>query len=174
MRPDRTQPGLYEGFFSPPATGRYRLEANENDQAVSNTTEFQVVDVKTELLDTAMRRAHLEHIAERTGGPEGSGTRAIAEMRAAAGFSDWNPSHFLDTAEMYPTRIRGVGNGFSWAVAFMIGYVLWPFVSVWLRESSGSFHTAFLMIPVFMLGQAAVVWFFSPEHVGKDLDAIHV
>jgi hypothetical protein len=68
LRPDRTQPGLYEGFFSPPATGRYRLEANENDQAVSNTTEFQVVDVKTELLDTAMRRAHLEHIAERTGG----------------------------------------------------------------------------------------------------------
>ena len=68
LRPDRTQPGLYEGFFSPPATGRYRLEANENDQPVSNTTEFQVVDEKTELLDTAMRRAHLEHIAERTGG----------------------------------------------------------------------------------------------------------
>ena len=36
------------------------------------------------------------------------------------------------TAEMYPTRIRGVGNGFSWAVAFVIGAVLWPFVSVYL------------------------------------------
>lgn len=68
LRPDRTQPGMYEGFFSPPTTGRYRLEANENDQPVSNSTEFQVVDEKTELLDTAMRRAHLEHIAERTGG----------------------------------------------------------------------------------------------------------
>ena len=34
------------------------------------------------------------------------------------------------TAEMYPTRIRGVGNGFSWSVAFLIGAVLWPFVSV--------------------------------------------
>ena len=35
------------------------------------------------------------------------------------------------TAEMYPTRIRGVGNGFSWAIAFLIGAVLlWPFVSV--------------------------------------------
>ena len=53
------------------------------------------------------------------------------------------------------------------------GYVLWPFVSVWLRESSGSFHTAFLMIPVFMIGQAVVVWLFSPENAGKDLDAIH-
>lgn len=68
LRPDRTQPGLYEGFFSPPTAGRYRLESNENDQPVSNTTEFQVVDAKTELLDTAMRRAQLEHIAERTGG----------------------------------------------------------------------------------------------------------
>jgi hypothetical protein len=68
LRPDRTQPGLYEGFFSAPATGRYRLEANENDAPVSNNTEFQVVDEKTELLDIAMRRAHLEHIAERTGG----------------------------------------------------------------------------------------------------------
>lgn len=26
--------------------------------------------------------------------------RAVAEMRAAADFKDWNPSHFLDTAEM--------------------------------------------------------------------------
>jgi hypothetical protein len=32
------------------------------------------------------------------------------------------------TAEMYPTRIRAVGNGFSWAVVFIIGAVLWPFV----------------------------------------------
>ncbi|MFM2171652.1 MAG: hypothetical protein RI957_1881 [Verrucomicrobiota bacterium] len=68
LRPDRTQPGLYEGFFSPTATGRYRLEANENDQAVSNTTEFRVIEEKTELLDTNSRRAHMEHIAERTGG----------------------------------------------------------------------------------------------------------
>jgi MFS transporter, putative metabolite:H+ symporter len=85
----------------------------------------------------------------------------------------WGPATTY-TAEMYPTRIRGVGNGFSWAFAFLIGYVLWPFVQVWLRETSGSFHTAFLLIPVFMLGQAAVVWLFSPEHAGKDLDAIHV
>ena len=51
------------------------------------------------------------------------------------------------TAEMYPTRIRGVGNGFSWSVAFLIGAVLWPFVSVWLRQTTGSFVAAFLLIP---------------------------
>lgn len=85
----------------------------------------------------------------------------------------WGPATTY-TAEMYPTRIRGVGNGFSWAVAFFIGYVLWPFVSVWIREATGSFQIAFLLIPLVMLGQAAVVWFFSPENAGKDLDGIHV
>ena len=58
------------------------------------------------------------------------------------------------TAEMYPTRIRGVGNGFSWAVAFLIGAVLWPFVSVYLRETTGSFVAAFLLIPVILVVMA--------------------
>lgn len=85
----------------------------------------------------------------------------------------WGPATTY-TTEMYPTRIRGIGNGFSWALAFFIGYVLWPFATVWMRESTGSWIAAFLMIPVFMLVQAAVVWFFSPENAGKDLDGIHV
>jgi MFS family permease len=78
------------------------------------------------------------------------------------------------TAEMYPTRIRGVGNGFSWAVAFLIGAVLWPFVSVWLRETTGSFAAAFLLIPLILLLMAAIIWFYSPEHARKDLDMIAV
>lgn len=78
------------------------------------------------------------------------------------------------TAEMYPTRIRGVGNGLSWSVAFLIGAVLWPFVSVWLRETTGSFVAAFLLIPVILLAMAAIIWFYSPEHARKDLDQIAV
>jgi MFS transporter, putative metabolite:H+ symporter len=78
------------------------------------------------------------------------------------------------TAEMYPTRIRGVGNGFSWAVAFVIGAVLWPFVSVYLRQTTGSFVAAFLLIPAILLTMAAIIWFYSPEHARKELDAISV
>jgi hypothetical protein len=68
LQPDRTSPGLFEGFFTPPASGRYRLEANEDDREVSNTTEFQVAAVNEELLDTRVHRAGLERIARLTGG----------------------------------------------------------------------------------------------------------
>jgi len=85
----------------------------------------------------------------------------------------WGPV-CVYTAEMFPTRVRGVGNGFAWVVGFFIGYVLWPFVAVWLREETGSFAAAFLLIPVIMLLQGAVVWFCSPEHARKELDAIAV
>jgi hypothetical protein len=44
------------------------MEANEDDLLVSNTTEFQVVDAKPEMIDTDMRLAQMERIAELTGG----------------------------------------------------------------------------------------------------------
>ncbi|MDE0597504.1 MAG: hypothetical protein OSB65_19880, partial [Roseibacillus sp.] len=68
LRPDKSQPGLYEGYFAPTGPGRYRLEANENDQQISSTTEFQVAEVRQELIDTDMRLAHLQRIADLTGG----------------------------------------------------------------------------------------------------------
>jgi hypothetical protein len=68
LQADRTSPGLYEGYFTAPAPGRYRLEANEDDQEVSNTTEFQVAVVNEELTDTNMRLEGLQRIAQLTGG----------------------------------------------------------------------------------------------------------
>src|ERR1700712_1363111 len=78
------------------------------------------------------------------------------------------------TAEMYPTRIRGVGNGFSWTIGMFCGYVLWPFVSVYLRQTTGSFQAAFLLIPAIMVIQTLIIWLYSPENAGKELDEIHV
>ena len=37
--------------------------------------------------------------------------RAVVEMRSIANFSDWNPAHFLDTAEMS----HGIAIGYDWA-----------------------------------------------------------
>jgi hypothetical protein len=68
LRSDKSQPGLYEGYFSPPEKGRYRLEANEEDSKTSNTTEFQVVEVRKELIETDLSLSYLERIAELTGG----------------------------------------------------------------------------------------------------------
>jgi len=67
-----------------------------------------------------------------------------------------------------------VDGDLSWAVAFVIGAVLWPFVSVYLRETTGSFVAAFLLIPVILLAMAGIIWFYSPEHARKELDQISV
>mgnify|MGYP001498591175 FL=1 len=79
LRPEKSQPGLYEGYFAPPDPGRYRLEANENDQRISSTTEFQVTDVRQELIDTDMRLAHLQRIANLTGGAS-LGIRELSKL----------------------------------------------------------------------------------------------
>ncbi|MDB4506346.1 hypothetical protein N9087_01515, partial [bacterium] len=68
LRPDRAHPGLYEGYFTPSAPGRYRLESNENDQPISNTTEFQVADDNRELAETNLDLENLKRISNLTGG----------------------------------------------------------------------------------------------------------
>jgi MFS family permease len=85
----------------------------------------------------------------------------------------WGPSTVL-TAEIFPTRIRGVANGVVWAIAYFVGFVLWPFATVALQQATGSFKLAFLCIPVFMGLMAAGVWLCVPEHAGKELNRISV
>ena len=68
LRPDAATPGLYEGYFSPPRPGRYRMEANEGDSSLSNTTEFQVADIKREMANTDMQIEGLQRIADLSGG----------------------------------------------------------------------------------------------------------
>lgn len=85
----------------------------------------------------------------------------------------WGPSTVL-TAEVFPTRIRGAANGVVWAIAYFVGFVLWPFATVALQQRTGSFDLAFLCIPVFMVLMALGVWLMVPEHAGKELNAISV
>jgi hypothetical protein len=68
LRPDLANPGLYEGYFSPPRPGRYRIEANSADSELSNTTEFQVADIKPEMANTDMQIERLRRIADLSGG----------------------------------------------------------------------------------------------------------
>ena len=68
LRPDATNPGLYEGYFSPASAGRYRVEAFGDDKPLSNSTEFQVADVQPELANTEMQAAYLDRIATLSGG----------------------------------------------------------------------------------------------------------
>ncbi len=68
LRPDITTSGLYEGYFSPPRPGRYRMEANEADQDISSTTEFQVAGIKPEMANTDMQIERLRRIADASGG----------------------------------------------------------------------------------------------------------
>ena len=85
----------------------------------------------------------------------------------------WGPSTTL-TAEVFPTRIRGAANGVVWAIAYFVGFVLWPFVTVALQQATGSFALAFLCIPAMMIAMAIGVWLSVPEHGGKELNAIIV
>ena len=85
----------------------------------------------------------------------------------------WGPSTTL-TAEVFPTRIRGVANGVVWFIGYFVGFVLWPFATVAVQQATGSFAVAFLTIPVFMAAMAVGVWFIVPEHAGKELNAIAV
>ncbi len=68
LRPDAATPGLYQGYFSPPLAGRYRMEANSGDRSLSNTTEFQVADIKREMVNTDMQIEGLQRIADLSGG----------------------------------------------------------------------------------------------------------
>ena len=83
----------------------------------------------------------------------------------------WGPSTTL-TAEVFPTRMRGTANGVVWAVAYLVGFVLFPFFTVYLQQRTGSFDQAFLCIPILMLAMAVGVFFWVPEHSGKELNEI--
>ena len=71
-----------------------------------NKTGRRLLSVSREVL----RRVTTLGIVYRLTGEEQYARRAIQEMVAAAAFSDWNPSHFLDVAEM----TTALAIGYDW------------------------------------------------------------
>ncbi len=91
---------------------RWHAELLEQAEAILGQppSEYIIPDGKR-LLATSRRvltRVQTLAYAHRTTGDPRYADRAWAELDAAAGFKDWNPSHFLDTGEM--------------TAAFAIGY----------------------------------------------------
>ena len=85
---------------------------NESDRLIS-IAPVQRIQIGRRLLDKsreALRRLFFLSYAYRTTADKKYLDRAEKEMLAIAGFSDWNPSHFLDVAEM----TMAVAIGYDW------------------------------------------------------------
>jgi len=66
--PNANKPGVYEGYYSPKGSGRYLLKSNPDDEAASNSKEFQVADFNQEMSDSDMQLDRLQRIADISGG----------------------------------------------------------------------------------------------------------
>lgn len=73
---------------------------------------YEIPDGKRLLGESRRALRNIMHSAWawRMSGEEKFRLRAIAELEAACGLKDWNPSHFLDTAEM----ATAVATGYDW------------------------------------------------------------
>ena len=78
----------------------------------ARTCRYEIPDGKRLLAESRLALHNILHTgwAWRLGGEEKFRLRAIAELDAACALKDWNPSHFLDTAEM----ATAVATGYDW------------------------------------------------------------
>jgi hypothetical protein len=76
------------------------------------TCRYDIPDGKRLLAESRLALHHITHSAWawRLSGEEKFRLRTIAELDAACALKDWNPSHFLDTAEM----ATAVATGYDW------------------------------------------------------------
>ena len=78
----------------------------------SRTCRYEIPDGKRLLAESRLALHNILHTgwAWRFSGEEKFRLRTIAELEAACALKDWNPSHFLDTAEM----ATAVATGYDW------------------------------------------------------------
>src|SRR3954451_20470551 len=101
--PDLDLPRLKQAIADDPQlTDIYKRLTRDAEKILSEKPVERVL-VGPRLLDQsrlALRRISLLAGLYRLDGDARFADRAITEMLAAAAFEDWNPSHFLDVAEM--------------------------------------------------------------------------
>jgi len=68
LRPNPSNPGQYEGYFSPSEVTRYRLEPAPEDVSFANSIEFQIMDINTEVAHPESQLDCLQNIAALSGG----------------------------------------------------------------------------------------------------------
>jgi len=107
LRPDATRPGLYEGYYTPPAAGRYKIQANDDDLDFANSLEFQVADIKPEMANTDMQITRLQKMATLSGGK-------------SLNFSEIDQLHGLDKSLHEIVIRRELPLWDNWIFAFMI------------------------------------------------------
>jgi hypothetical protein len=112
--PASAEAGVKQRIADDPLAARIQAQIVKRAESVlkERTCEYRIPDGKRLLSES---RGALHHVlfcgwVWRTTGDERHRERVIRELDAASALKDWNPSHFLDTAEM----ATAVAIGYDW------------------------------------------------------------
>ncbi len=112
--PKSSEAALREKLARDPLAAKLQAVTMDEAERVlkKRTCRYEIPDGKRLLLESRIALHNIMHCgwAWRMGGGEKFRLRAIAELEAACALKDWNPPHFLDTAEM----ASAVATGYDW------------------------------------------------------------
>ena len=112
--PQSSEAAIREKIANDPLAAKLQASVMAEAEEVlkKRTCRYDIPDGKRLLGESRLALANIMHAAWawRLGGGEKFRLRAIAELEAACALKDWNPSHFLDVAEM----ATAVATGYDW------------------------------------------------------------
>jgi hypothetical protein len=112
--PKSSETALREKLAKDPLAAKLQAATMAEAERVlkKRTCRYEIPDGKRLLFESRLALHNIMHCgwAWRSGGGEKFRQRTIAELEAACALKDWNPPHFLDTAEM----ASAVATGYDW------------------------------------------------------------
>jgi len=115
--PKSSEEAIRSKISTDPLAGRLNDVALSKATAIllERTCRYEIPDGRRLLAESRLALSNIMHTAWawRLTGDEKFRLRTIAELEAACALKDWNPSHFLDTAEM----ATAVATGYDWLYA---------------------------------------------------------